>query len=130
VLVFREQELYAMTTFVNRYTKEPVRFVIGLSLLIRAFEYRYSNLAGNFLEALSRLFAQNVRIYAYPMASKDLKEAIQNLSAAEWEWSETNGWVSASQLRLPPPGGHLFNYILASNFLVPMPIPAARTADA
>src|SRR5262249_14896514 len=26
VLVFREQELYAMTALVNRYTKEPVRF--------------------------------------------------------------------------------------------------------
>src|SRR5262249_55565427 len=73
VLVFREQELYTMTTFVNRYTKEPVRFVVGLSLLIRAFEYRYSKLVGSFLEALSRLFAQNVRIYAYPMTSKDLK---------------------------------------------------------
>ena len=130
VLVFREQELYAMTDFVNRYTKEPVRFVIGLSLLIRAFEDRYAKLTGSFLEALARLFAQNVRIYAYPMTSTDLKEAIQNLSATDLEWSETNGWVSADQLRLRAPAGHLFNYILASNFLVPMPVPAARTADA
>jgi hypothetical protein len=130
VLVFREQELYTMTAFVNRYTKEPVRFVVGLSLLIRAFQDRSSKLVGNFLEALSRLFAQNVRIYAYPMTSSDLKEAIQNLSAADWEWSETNGWVSADQLRLRPPAGHLFKYVLASNFLVPMQIPASRTADA
>jgi len=130
VLVFREPELYAMTSFVNRYTKEPVRFVMGLSLLIRAFEYRYSKLAGSFLEALSRLFAQNVRIYAYPMTSNDLMEAIQNLSAAEWEWSETNGWVTANQLRLRPPAGHLLEYVLASNFLVPMQITAAQAADA
>lgn len=130
VLIFREPELYAMAAFVTRYTKEPVRFVIGLSLLIRAFQDRYSELKGSFLEALSRLFAQNVRIYAYPMTSKDLKEAIQNLSAAEWTWSETNGWVTADQLRLPPPAGHLFAYVLASNFLVPMKIPAAQAADA
>src|SRR5215470_4414379 len=114
VLVFREQELYAMTSLVNRYTKEPVRFVVGLSLLIRAFEYRYGGLAGSFLEALSKLFAQNVRIYAYPMTSKDLKEATQSLSATDWEWSETNGWVTADQLRLSPPGGHLLQYVLAS----------------
>jgi len=130
VLVFREPELYAMTAVVNRHTKEPVRFVVGLSLLIRAFEDRYSELKGSFLEALSQLFAQNVRIYAYPMTSKDLKEAIQNLSAANLEWSETNGWVTADQLRLHSPAGHLLQYVLASNFLVPMQVPAARTADA
>lgn len=130
VLLFREQELYAMTTFVNRYTKEPVRFVVGLSLLIRAFEDRYKKLDGSFLEALSRLFAQNVRIYAYPMTSKDLQESIESLSATGWEWSETNGWVSALQLRLAPPLGHLYSYVLASNFLVPIQIPATLTADA
>jgi phage gpG-like protein len=128
VLVFREHELYAMTTFVNRYTKEPVRFVVGLSAMIRAFEDRYKRLAGRFLDALSRLLAENVRIYAYPMTSKDLQEAIENLSATGWEWSETNGWVSAEQLRLAPPLGHLYAYILASNFLVPMQIPAALRA--
>ena len=130
VLVFREQELYTMIDFVNRYTKEPVRFVIGLSLLIRAFEDRYSKLDGSFLAALSRLFAQNVRIYAYPMAAKDLQESIERLSATGWEWSETNGWVTADQLRLRPPHGHLYDYVLSSNFLVPMRIPAALTADA
>ena len=112
----------------NRYTKEPVRFVVGLSLLIRAFEDRYKKLDGTFLEALSRLFAQNVRIYAYPMTSKDLQEAIENLSATGWEWSETNGWASAQQLHAAPPLGHLYAYVLASNFLVPMQIPAALRA--
>lgn len=130
VLLFREPELYAMTAFVNRYTQEPVRFVIGLSLLMRAFEDRYRKLDGSFLEALSRLFAQNVRIYAHPMTSKDLQESIQSLAAKGWEWKETNGWVSAPQLRLPGPLAHLYAYLLESNFLVSMPVPAALTADA
>jgi hypothetical protein len=34
-LLFRERELYTMTALVNRYTKAPVRFVAGLSLVIR-----------------------------------------------------------------------------------------------
>jgi hypothetical protein len=130
VLLFRERELYTMTDYVNRYTKEHVRFVVGLSLLIRVFEDRYSKLAGSFLEALTRLFAQNVRIYAYPMTSKDLRQSIQTASATDWQWTETNGWVSANQLRLRPPLGLLYEYILASKFLVPMPIPAALAADA
>jgi hypothetical protein len=39
-------------------------------------------------------------------------------------------WVSATQLRCASPLGHLFAYLLASNFLVPMQVPAALRADA
>jgi hypothetical protein len=129
VLLFRERELYAMTALVNRYTSAPVRFVAGLSLLIRTFDDPYFKLEGRRLEGLSRLFAQNVRIYAYPMTGLDLQEAIQGLSLTGLEWSETNGWVSANQLRVAPPLGHLYAYLLASNFLVPMQIPVRVTAS-
>ncbi len=130
VLLFRQPELYHMTTLINRHTKAPVRFVAGLSLLIRAFEDVYGSLEGRRLEALARLFAQNVRIYVYPMTATDLREWLNGASTTGWEWSETNGWVSASQLRCAPPLGHLFAYLLASNFLVPMQVPAALKADA
>ena len=130
VLLFRERELYTMTALVNRNTNAPVRFVVGLSLLIRALDDPYFDLEGRRLEALSRLFAQNVRIYAYPMTTADLQESIRSFSATGLEWSETNGWVSANQLRFAPPLGHLYAYLLASNFLVPMQTPAALAAEA
>jgi hypothetical protein len=129
VLLFRERELYTMTALVNRFTKAPLRFVAGLSLLIRAFEDPYGNLEGKRLEALSRLFAQNVRIYAYPMAVADLKEWGRSFPSTGWEWSETNGWVSAKQLRLASPIGHLYEYLLATHFLAPMQIPGTLTAS-
>jgi len=125
VLLFRERELYCMTALVNRYTQERVRFVVGLSLLIRTWDYRYTKLDGSFLEAMSRLLAQNVRIYGHPMTSSDLRQAIENIPATGWQWSEVNGWVSACELQPPPPLSHLYNYVLASNFLVPMQAPAA-----
>jgi hypothetical protein len=130
VLLFRERELYHMTAFVNRYTKASVRFVVGLSLVIRAFEDLYGNLEGSRLEALGRLLAQNVRIYAHPMTAGDLREWLNSFSKTDWEWNEANGWVSAAQLRRAPPLGHLYAYVLANNFLVPMPVPAARSDDA
>jgi hypothetical protein len=107
-----------------------VRFVVGLSLIIRAFEDPYGNLEGNRLGALARLFAQNVRIYAYPMTAADLRESLITTSASAWEWSEKSGWVSAAQLRRAGPLGHLFAYLLASNFIVPIQAPAAQRADA
>jgi hypothetical protein len=129
VLLFRERELYAMTGLVNRYTKAPLRFVAGLSLLIRAFVDPYGNLEGMRFEALARLFGQNARVYAYPMAARDLQEWIDVNSVTGWEWSETNGWVSAEQLRHSPPLGHLYEYLLANNFFVPMKNPARATAQ-
>jgi hypothetical protein len=130
VLLFRQSELYNMKTLVSRYTQAPVRFAVGLSLMIQAFEGIYGNLEGRLLEALARLLAQNVRIYAYPMSSTELRERLKGTSASGWEWSETNGMVSATQLRHGPPLGHLFAYLLASNFLVPMQVPATLKADA
>ena len=109
-----------MTALVNRHTQAPVRFVGGLSMVIRAFEDIYGNLEGKLLEALSRLFAQNVRIYVHPMAVADLQEWLKNASITGWEWSETDGWISASELRRAPPLGHLYAYLLASNFFVPI----------
>jgi hypothetical protein len=123
VLLFRERELYSMTDLVNRYTKEHLRFVLGLSLLVRVWDYRYTRLPGSFLEAMSRLLAQNVRIYAFPMKSTDLQQSLQNISATRWQWTDANGWVSATQLHPTPPLGYLYDYLLASNFLVPMQIP-------
>jgi hypothetical protein len=127
VLLFRQSELYHMTPLVNRYTKAPVRFVSGLSQVIRTFEDLYGHLEGSRLEALGRLFAQNVRAFAYPMTDGDLREWLNSSSTTGWEWNETNGWVSVEQLRRALPLGHLFNYLVASNFLVPMPVPAAET---
>ena len=130
VLLFRQRELYHMTAQVNRYTKAPVRLVSGLSLVIRAFDDMYGDLDGSHLEALGRLFAQNVRIYAYPMTAGDLRDWLNSSSKAGWEWEETNGWVTASQLRRDLPLGHLYAYILGSNFLVPMPSTAAAALAA
>jgi len=129
VLLFRQGELYNMKALVNRYTQAPVRFAVGLSLMIQAFETIYGNLEGRLLEALARLLAQNVRIYVYPMSSAELRERLKGFSVSGWEWSETNGMVSATQLRHAPPLGHLFAYLLASNFLVPMQIPATLKAE-
>ncbi len=130
VLLFRQSELYNMKALVNRYTQAPVRFAVGLSLMIQAIDGIYGNLEGRLLEALARLLAQNVRIYVYPMSSAELREKLTGFSLSGWEWSETNGTVSATQLRHAPPLGHLFAYLLASNFLVPMQIPATLKADA
>ena len=60
------------------------------------------------------------------MKSNDLQQAVQSISATRWQWTDTNGWGSARELHPPPPLDHLYDYVLASNFLVPLEIPGAR----
>jgi hypothetical protein len=93
-----------------------LRFVAGLSLIIRAFADPYGSLEGRRFEGLAPLFPQNVRLYAYPMAASDLQEWIESNSVTGWEWSDINGWVSANQLRHAPPLSHLHAFLLASAF--------------
>jgi hypothetical protein len=64
------------------------------------------------------------------MSSVELRERLKSLSVSGWEWSETNGLASATQLRRAPPLGHLFAYLLASNFLAPIQVPATLKAEA
>ena len=120
VLVFGYSELYRMTAFVNRYTQSPVGFVAGVSSVIQLFSAQHSNLEGRLLEGLSKLFAQNVCVYVYPMPSLALREALPSASAAGWKWESEEGMVSADQLQAPPPLGHLLAYLLANKFIVPL----------
>jgi len=62
------------------------------------------------------------------MAATDLQEWIDSNFITGLEWSETNGWVSAQQLRHTPPLGHLYAY-LANNFFVSMKNPVEATAQ-
>ncbi len=64
------------------------------------------------------------------MNSVDLVQSIQKLSTTGWQWTDTNVRVSADQLHLAPPLGHLYDYVLASNFLVPLEVLADLTVDA
>ena len=66
----------------------------------------------------------------YPMSSRDLQQSMESNSSTGWHWTDTNGWGSAQRLHPPPPLDHLYNYVLASDFLIPMQIPADLQADA
>jgi hypothetical protein len=63
------------------------------------------------------------------MAARDLQEWSDSNSVTGWEWSETNGWVSAEQLRRIPPLGHFYACLLATNFFGSMKNPAGATAQ-
>ena len=62
----------------------------------------------------------NVRIYAYPMSRADFEQRRQAWPAGDWELEATGPWVEADQFRPAPPLGHLYAYLIATDFIAPM----------
>ncbi len=120
VLVSKYSEFYRITSFVNRYTQAQVRLAAGLPALVNIFLQAYGQLEGRLLEGLSKLFSQNVRVYVFPVAVSALKLSPNSAFDAGWQWEATDSWISADQLRPPPPLGHLYAYLIASKFIVPL----------
>ena len=119
VMVFRARELYTMSAFVNRYTKSRIHFAIGLTVLARVMQDNYLELPGSLLEGIARLFQQNVRLTAYPMALADLEGRAASAGLMGWSWKETAGLVHADDLHPPEPMKFLYHYLLASQFILP-----------
>lgn len=120
ILLVRAREIYKMSAIVQRFTSLPIRFVVGISVLLRVFEDEYRHLGGSTLKAVSLLFSQNVRIYAYPMAAPTFHEWIEKLNATGWRWTDVRGTVFADSLKPPDPLRYLYEYLLASHFIVPI----------
>jgi hypothetical protein len=118
VMLLRAQELYAMSAFANRYTKLRIHFAIGLTVLTRVLEDGYKDLAGTLLEALARLFTQNVRVTVYPMAAEELRRRVKADRIGDWRWKETDGMVSADNLHPSEPLNSLYQYLLKSGFIL------------
>jgi hypothetical protein len=77
-----------MTSFVNRHTQAPVRLAIEAAALIDFLSRTHNNLEGRLLKGLSKLFAQNVRVYVYPTATSAVQCSLVSASAAGWQWKK------------------------------------------
>jgi hypothetical protein len=118
VMLFRDQELYTMSAFANRYTKLRIHFALGLSVLVRVLEDGYKTLAGALLEALARIFTQNVRVSVYPMPAVELRRRAEAAGLTGWSWKETDGIVTADNLHPSEPLNSLYQYLLKSEFIL------------
>jgi hypothetical protein len=118
VILLRAQELYTMSAFANRYTKLRIHFATGLTVLTRVLEDGYRDLPGTLLEALARLFTQNVRVTVYPMAAEELRRRVEADRLEGWRWEETDGMVSADNLHPSEPLNSLYQYLLKSEFIL------------
>jgi hypothetical protein len=106
VMVSNYSRFHNVTTYLRRYTREPVGMVLGVPTLTQIFDPKYyADLQGGILEALGRLLGGGpVRLYIYPARNRE--------SGVE---------TSAESFAVAPELTHLYAHLLANGFIRPLP---------
>ena len=72
VMITNFKEYYKLAEYFSNYTQNKVFLTMGVNNLIEIFDEKYyDNLRGGILEAFGKLFVKNLRVFLYPMKTKD-----------------------------------------------------------
>jgi hypothetical protein len=122
VLVSRLRESFQLTHYLRRMSREALRFVAGPSSLVELLdEAHYRELPGGLLEGVGRLLADNVRVYVHPMEVDAFRNHLTSYGVDLSGLSFPGGGaVTAENMRLHGPIGHLYGHLLARGWIVPI----------
>ena len=89
VMLTRLRQSYTLTDYLRRYSRFPLRFVMGISTFAMLLSEKfYVDTSGGILEATGRLYADTVRVYVQPMTREDFRAHLDSVDL-------TADWVSA-----------------------------------
>ena len=72
VLISNFQEYYKLVEYFSLYSKKRMAISMGVNNLIDIFDHKYyGDLSGGILEAFSKLFHKDLKVYLYPMLNED-----------------------------------------------------------
>lgn len=117
VMITRLRQSYKLSGYIRRYSQQPMRFVMGVSTLAMLFtEQFYSDSDTGILEALGKLFTNEVKITVKPMAVKSFRTHIDSANI-DADWFELPGdldIVTVDKLSFHGPMHRMFQYLLES----------------
>jgi hypothetical protein len=101
VLISKFGEYYRLAAYLYRYTNRDIGIVMGVPSLIELFDEKYYlNLDGGILEALGRMFKNQLKLYVYPMIDE-----------------QTGQLITAHQLDVAPNLRSLYQYLIDNRFI-------------
>jgi hypothetical protein len=104
VLISNHGPYYGLVEDFSRYTQKKIGIALGVPALLDILDdSHYEGLRGRTLEAVGRLFADNVRMYVYP------------------RWDRATGQlITAETVEVPSRVRHLYKYLLENRYIVPI----------
>ncbi len=112
---------YQVLNYLRRYTAEPIRVIIWISMFLQIMEERLlPALPGAVLEGFGRLLVTDVTIYVAPMSKEALATELGGLPDGLLRESTGRDLVTLDDLLPTPPLDHLFRYLRESGRVVPL----------
>ncbi|MEY2439570.1 MAG: hypothetical protein QOI34_955 [Verrucomicrobiota bacterium] len=101
VLVSRFGEYYRLAGYLSRYTNHMIGLVMGVPSLMEIFDEKYyRNLEGGILEALGRMFKNELKLFVYPIIDE-----------------KTGKIRTATEVEVAPNLRSLFRYLIDNQFI-------------
>ena len=122
VLVTNYSEYFHLTTYLRRYTSEPIGFAVGVNSILQIFnEKYYEDLEGGILEAFGKLFGHTVKLYVYPMTLANYKSFLEasNISLSEIEMPKED-LITAENMGMPTDIRYLYSHLFCRGFIEPI----------
>jgi hypothetical protein len=124
VIVTSYPEGYQVLNYLRRYTAEPIRVVVWLSMFLQLMEERVFTAApGVLLESFGRLLSTNVTIYVAPMHKDALAAALGGLPEGILRDAPGRDLLTLDDFLPKPPLDHLFRYLRGAGHIVPLEQP-------
>jgi hypothetical protein len=121
VLVTNYQEGYRAVNYLRRYTAEPIRVVLWISMFLHLMEEKvFRSLPGAVLEEFGRLLSTDVTIYVAPMRKETLVAALGGFPEGLLRESTGSDLMTLDDFLPMPPLDHLFRYLRAAGHIVPL----------
>jgi hypothetical protein len=121
VMLTRLRQSYKLTDYLRRYSRFPLRFVMGVSTFAMLLSEKfYVDTSGGILEATGRLYADTVRVYVQPMSVADFRSHLDSVGlTSDWvSVTEESGTVTLDNLRFTGPTTRLLHrYLLESGWV-------------
>jgi hypothetical protein len=120
VMLTRLRQSYKLTDYLRRYSRFPLRFVMGASTFAMLMSEKfYVDSPGGILEATGRLYADTVRVYVQPMPVADFRAHLEAVGLAS-DWVKVTGEneeATLNNLEFSGPTRLLHRYLIESGWV-------------
>ncbi len=125
-------ETFRVSAYLHRHASSQIRFVLGLDSVVTILrDAFYKEIEGGLLEGLGRMLTPNTKLYAFPMAAATLRSRLELHQVEPGFWSvPERAMLTADDLSLAPPAGHLLDFLKGADWLVSAPVVASHVRGA
>lgn len=109
VMISSFKEYYKLVSFFSRFKIRNLRIVIGIPAFLNVLDKKYyTNLKGGILEALGKLFTDNMKLYVYPTLAY---VPVDNPTGAE-------NLLTSANMPMPDDLRDLYNFLIKNRKII------------